>query len=184
MFQRVFLTIYTSYSAYQQNLNPGVAALVQVTNFTNSQHLLPPPLNSANQHDAATTLTITPDTNTSTPLPSISPKPSSSHHTSAGAIAGSVIGALAFLASLATGTIYFLKRRKAAKAATNKQQISIEVAPYAQIITGRANELPDQCRPAELKDQALVEMGHDQRRGAWEAVEIGESATPMWVHQF
>ena len=187
MFQRVFLTIYTSYSAYQQNLNPGVAALVQVTNFTNSQHLLPPPLNSANQHDAATTSTITPDTNTSTLLPSISPKPSSSHHTShhtsAGAIAGSVIGALAFLASLATGSIYFLKRRKAAKAATNKQQISIEVAPYAQIRTGRANELPDQCRPAELKDQALVEMGHDQRRGAWEAVEIGQRATPVWVHE-
>ena len=47
MFQRVFLTIYTSYSAYQQHLNAGVAALLQVRNFTNSQHPLPQPLSKS-----------------------------------------------------------------------------------------------------------------------------------------
>ena len=183
MFQRVFLTISTSDSAYQQYLKPGVAALVQVTNFTNSPHLLPPPLFSANQHGAATTSTPNQKTNTSTPLPSISPRPSPSHHTSAGTIAGSVIGALAFLALLATSIIYFLKRRKAAKAATNKKHIPTDVAPHAEMGTEWTNEMPGESRPAELKDQALVEMGYGQRRGAWEAVEIGQPETPVGVHE-
>ena len=35
----------------------------------------------------------------------------------------------------------------------------------------------------EMGNQPLVEMGHDQRRGAWEAVEIGQPATPEHVHE-
>ncbi len=43
--------------------------------------------------------------------------------------------------------------------------------------------MPNESRPAELKDQTLGEMGHGQGRGAWEAVEIGEPGTPVGVHE-
>ena len=175
--------MYTSSSAYQQNLTPGVAALVQVTNFTNSKELLSPPLILANQHDAATTSSPTPSTNNSTPLSPGSSTPSSSHHTSTGTIAGSVIGALAFLAFLATSIIYFLKRRKAAKAATNKRQISVEVAPYAELRTDWVNELPEESRRPELNGQARVEMGPGHRNEKWGTVEIGQPATPVVLHE-
>ena len=138
---------------------------------------------------ATSTATPNTNTNTSTPLSSISPKPSTTHHTSAGTIAGSVIGALAFLVALATSAIYFLKRQRTRKAATNKKRTFIEEAPDTSI--GWLNELPGEARLPELKDQALVEMGNQplvemgygQRRGAWEAVEIGQPATPVHVHE-
>lgn len=114
----------------------------------------------------------------------MSPTPSSSHHTSTGTIAGSVIGALVFLAFLAISIIYFLKRQKAAKAAAaRKRQISVEVVPYAKIETDWTTELPDVSRGSELDGQAMVEMGHGQRRDQWEAVEIGRPATPVVLHE-
>ena len=79
--------------------------------------------------------------------------------------------------------IYFLKRRKAAMAASNKRQISVEVAPYAELKTDWVNELPEESRPWELNGQARVEMGHGQRRDNGERVEIGQPATPVVVHE-
>ena len=184
MSSRVLLTPYNSSSAYKRNLTPGVAALVQVTNFTNSKRLLSPPSILANEPDAATTKSPIPSTNTSTPLPPASPSPSSSHHTSTGTIAGSVIGALVFLALLATSIICFLRRQKAAKAtAARKRQISVEVVPYAKIETDWTTELPDVSRGSELNGQARVEMGHGQGKDPWGAVEIGQPATPVLLHE-
>ena len=61
--------------------------------------------------------------------------------------------------------------------------MAIEVAPYAKRIPGLAHELPNEGRLSELKDQTLVEMGHGQRRGTCEAVEIGQPGTPVGVHE-
>ena len=184
MSSRILLTTYNSSSAYKQNLTPGVAALVQVTNFTNSKRLLSPPLILANEPDAATTTSPTPGTNTSTPLSPVSSTSSSSHHTSTGTIAGSVIGSLALLALLATSIIFFLKRQKAAQAAAaRKRQISVEVVPYEKIGTDWINELPDASRGSELNGQAMVEMEHAQGKDPCGAVEIGRPATPVLVHE-
>ena len=190
MSSKLLLTSYNSSSAYEQNLTPGVAALLQVTNFTNSKSFLSLPSIPINQPDAATTAattsSLTPSTNTSPPLFPVSPIPSASHHTLTSTIAGSVIGALASLAFLAISIIYFLKRRKAAKAAAaaaRKRQTSVEVVPYAKIETHLINELPDACRGPELNGQARVEMGYGRRREDWETVEIGQPATPVVVHE-
>ena len=184
MTSRVLLTTYNSSSAYKQNLTQGVAALVQVTNFTHSKRLLSPPLILANEPDAATTTSPTPSTNTSNPLSLVFSTPSSSHHTSAGTIAGSVIGSLALLALLATSIIFFRKRQKAAQAAAaRKRQISVEVVPYAKIETDWINELPDKSRAPELNGQAMVEMEHGQGKDHGGVVEIGRPATPVLVHE-
>lgn len=159
------------------NIAPGIAALLQVTNFSNNGLLFPSRSRSetgsstnskhaASNNTSSATKTLSPTSYASNPNVGAitggaaggpaTETPSPISHASKskiGAIAGGAAGGVAVLASIATGAFFFLKKRNRARSDSR-----ILLANEQSFADQSLNELQERTRPVKPSGQALQEL--------------------------